>query len=215
MSSQTARLMEIYEALYQYYGPRHWWPADSAFEVLVGAVLTQNTNWQNVIKAISALRDRGLLTFTALHELPQHQLADYIRQSGYYNLKAGRLKNLLQMLQNSYDGSLEALLQEETPVARQSLLEVKGVGPETADSILLYAGDHPVFVVDAYTHRIFSRHYLLPEECDYQTAQDLFMDNLEPDPRLFNEYHALIVKAAKDFCRKNNPKCETCPLAGR
>lgn len=214
MSSVADRLMDIYEALYTFYGPRNWWPADSAFEVLVGAVLTQNTNWLNVTKAISTLRDRGLLSFAALRDIEHQQLAECIRPSGYYNLKATRLKNLLNMIEHSYSGSLDGLLQEETQVARQRLLEVKGVGPETADSILLYAGDHPLFVVDAYTHRIFSRHSLLPEECDYQTAQDLFMDNLEPDPQLFNEYHALIVRAAKDFCKKSQPLCEGCPLQG-
>ena len=214
MSSVADRLMDIYEALYTFYGPRNWWPADSAFEVLVGAVLTQNTNWLNVTKAIATLRDRGLLSFEALRDIEHQQLAECIRPSGYYNLKATRLKNLLNMIEHSYSGSLDNLLQEETHVARQRLLEVKGVGPETADSILLYAGDHPLFVVDAYTHRIFSRHYLLPEECDYQTAQDLFMDNLEPDPQLFNEYHALIVRAAKDFCKKSEGLCEGCPLKG-
>jgi endonuclease-3 related protein len=206
--------MEIYAALHTHYGPQNWWPADSVFEMLVGAVLTQNTNWQNVKKALANLQDRGLLSFAALHELPQPELAEYIRPSGYYNLKAGRLKNLLQMLADSYGGSLEDLLQEETMVARQSLLEVKGIGPETADSILLYGGNHPIFVVDAYTHRVFSRHGLLPEECDYQEAQELFMDNLEPDYRLFNEYHALIVQVAKDFCKKSKPLCDVCPLEG-
>jgi endonuclease-3 related protein len=214
VASTASRLVAIYDALYGFWGPQHWWPADSAFEVLVGAILTQNTNWQNVKKAIDRLRDGGLLSLDALHSLPESQLAAYIRPSGYYNLKARRLKNLLQMIADNYGGDLELLLQEETAVARRQLLSVKGVGPETADSILLYGGGHPLFVVDAYTYRIFSRHQFLPEECDYQTMQDLFMDNLPPDAALFNEYHALIVMTAKRFCKKKEGLCEQCPLNG-
>jgi len=214
VASTASHLVAIYDALYTYWGPQHWWPADSAFEVLVGAVLTQNTNWQNVKKAIDCLRDSGLLSLDALHSLPESQLAAYIRPSGYYNLKARRLKNLLQMIADTYGGDLELLFQEETAVARRQLLSVKGVGPETADSILLYGGEHPLFVVDAYTHRIFSRHQLLPEECDYQTMQDLFMDSLPPDAALFNEYHALIVMTAKRFCKKKEGLCDQCPLNG-
>ena len=214
MVSSASRLVAIYDSLYAFFGPQHWWPADSAFEVLVGAVLTQNTNWQNVKKAIDALRDAGLLSFDALHTLPETQLATYIRASGYYNLKARRLKNLLQMIADNYAGKLELLFQEETLVARRQLLSVKGVGPETADSILLYGGGHPLFVIDAYTHRIFSRHQFFPEECDYQTMQELFMDCLAHDAPLFNEYHALIVMTAKKFCKKKEGLCDLCPLNG-
>ncbi len=214
MASSASRLLAIYEALYGFWGPQHWWPADSAFEVLVGTVLTQNTNWQNVKKAIAALRDAGLLSFKALNALPEAELATYIRASGYYNLKARRLKNLLQMIADNYAGDLELLFLEETAVARRKLLAVRGVGPETADSLLLYGGAHPLFVIDAYTHRIFSRHHLFPEECDYQTMQELFMDCLPGDAQLFNEYHALIVITAKTFCKKKEPLCERCPLNG-
>jgi len=210
----STQLTEIYDRLFQYYGAQNWWPAESKFEMIVGAVLTQNTNWQNVRKAINSLRAKGLLSFSALYSLPADRLALFIKSCGYYNLKAKRLKNLLQMIHDVYDSSLEVLLDSEPYSAREALLSVKGIGPETADSILLYAGGHPIFVVDAYTHRIFSRHNLAPEECDYQSLQDLFMDNLPRDSQLFNEYHALVVVAAKQFCKKNKPLCDKCPLEG-
>lgn len=209
---RAVQLKEMYDRLYQFYGPQNWWPAESRFEMLVGAVLTQNTNWQNVNKAINNLRAEGLLAFKALNSVPVESLAFLIKSSGYYNLKARRLKNLLQMVGEEYGGCLDDLLQSDTYSARESLLSVKGIGPETADSILLYAGGHPLFVVDAYTHRIFSRHNLAPDDCDYQTLQELFMDNLPHDPQLFNEYHALIVITAKQFCKKSRPLCEKCPL---
>jgi endonuclease-3 related protein len=210
--NSTSQLQEIYDRLYQFYGPQNWWPAESRIEMLIGAVLTQNTNWQNVRKAIDALRIEGLLSFEALSSISVDALSLCIKSSGYYNLKAKRLKNLLQMIEDEYGGSLDDLLETEPHSARESLLSVKGIGPETADSILLYAGGHPLFVVDAYTHRIFSRHNLVPDDCDYQSLQDLFMDNLPHDSPLFNEYHALIIKTAKQFCKKNKPLCEKCPL---
>lgn len=210
--NKTSQLQEIYDRLYQFYGPQNWWPAESRIEMLVGAVLTQNTNWQNVRKAIETLRTEGMLSFDALSSLPVDTLSLFIKPSGYYNLKARRLKNLLRMIEDEYGGRLDDLLETEPYSARESLLSVKGIGPETADSILLYAGGHPLFVVDAYTHRVFSRHNLVPDDCDYQSLQDLFMDNLPHDSRLFNEYHALIVKTAKQFCKKNKPLCEKCPL---
>jgi len=212
MSSSSSALEEIYARLDSYFGPLHWWPAGSPFEVVVGAVLTQNTNWKNVEKAIESLKQAGLLSFDALLRVPEEQLAGYIRASGYYNLKARRLKNLLEMIERDYGGKLQLLLAEDSASARQALLGVKGIGPETADSILLYGGGRPSFVVDAYTHRILARHNLIPEECDYQYIQDLFMDNLEHDAELFNQYHALLVNTAKKFCKKGAPLCEQCPL---
>lgn len=209
---RPSKIRAIYTRLLAFYGPQNWWPAESNFEMLVGAVLTQNTNWQNVKKTIDKIRSEGLLTFDGLYSLPVDNLAQLIKSSGYYNLKARRLKNVMHMIAINYDGSLDRLLAGESSVARESLLSVKGIGPETADSILLYAGKHPVFVVDTYTHRIFSRHDLVPDECDYEQLQELFMDYLEPDPDLFNEYHALIVRTAKDFCKKSTPLCEHCPL---
>jgi endonuclease III related protein len=207
-------LQEIYDLLLDHFGPQSWWPGDSAIEMVVGAVLTQNTNWSNVTKAIANLREREVLSFTGLESLSVDELAEYIRPSGYYNIKARRLKNLLVMIREFYDGELDALLADETASARGNLLSVQGIGPETADSILLYAGNHPVFVIDTYTHRVFSRHYLIAEESDYHEIQDEFMNRLPPDSQLFNEYHALIVMVGKHFCKKTHPLCNTCPLGG-
>lgn len=212
MSSIAAQLQDIFRLLDDFYGPLYWWPAEDRFEVIVGAVLTQNTNWKNVEKSLNTLKRAGLLNFQALLNLTETELAGLIRSSGYYNLKARRLKNLLEMFHRDYGGDLDLFFSEETNVARQALLEVKGIGPETADSILLYGGEHPVFVVDAYTHRILSRHNLVPETTDYQSVQDLFMDNLVHDPVMFNQYHALIVRTAKQFCKKRAPLCKHCPL---
>ena len=209
---RAAQLQEMYDRLYRFYGPQHWWPAESKFEMMVGAVLTQNTNWQNVCRAIDRVRNEGLLSFEGLSSLPVESLASLIKSSGYYNLKARRLKNLLRMITERYGGSLDALLDDDPVAARTSLLSAQGIGPETADSILLYAGERPIFVVDAYTHRVFSRHDLVPDDCDYQTLQDLFMDNLGHDAHFFGEYHALIVRTAKQFCKKSRPFCEQCPL---
>ena len=214
MASTAVRLTEIYELLDDHFGPLNWWPAETPFEVMVGAVLTQNTNWKNVEKSLDTLKQADLLSFEALLFMPETELAGYIRSSGYYNLKAKRLKNLLHMIETDYGGSLETLFNDDTSRARQALLSVKGIGPETADSILLYGGNHPIFVVDAYTHRILSRHNLIPETCDYATIHDLFMDNLEHDARVFNQYHALLVRTAKEYCKKSNPVCDKCPLNG-
>ncbi len=205
---------EIYEILLDHFGPQNWWPAETPFEVVIGAVLTQNTNWKNVDRALANLKKADLLSFEALRDLDLANLATFIKPAGYYNLKAKRLKNLLQMIEDEYAGELRNLLEDDFYNARMMLLQVKGIGPETADAILLYAGGHPVFVVDAYTHRVFSRHNLLEEECSYEDVQERFMDNLPADSELFNEYHALIVKVAKVYCKKNAPLCEQCPLQG-
>lgn len=214
MASVTARLREIYNLLDDHFGPLHWWPAKTPFEVMVGAVLTQNTSWKNVEKSIDSLNKANLLSFEAMSALPESELASSIRSSGYFNVKARRLKNLLRMIETDYGARTEALFDDDTSSARAALLAVKGIGPETADSILLYGGEHPTFVVDAYTHRVLSRHNLIPEICDYQTIHDLFMDNLEHDARMFNQYHALFVRTAKEFCKKSNPLCKHCPLNG-
>lgn len=204
--------LEIYRVLLDHYGEQRWWPAESAIEMIVGAVLTQNTNWKNVEKAIAVLRERNLLSFEALAKITQEELADFIRPAGYYNLKTTRLKNLLQMIADEYGGSMQQFINDDLYNSRENLLKVKGVGEETADSILLYACGHPTFVVDTYTHRVFSRHNLLAEECTYGDIQESFMDNLPSDPDLYNEYHALIVRVAKEYCRKSKPLCEQCPL---
>ena len=213
-----ADLQKIYKILHDHFGPQHWWPADSVFEVIVGAVLTQNTNWQNVSRALDNLKADNLLSLPLLHALPQEVLAEKIKPSGYYNLKAGRLKNLLDLLtceadpKNSEAEILADFFDEDTISLRQKLLSVKGIGPETADSILLYAGEKTIFVIDTYTWRILLRHGLAGEETDYAEMQELFMTNLPHDSGLFNEYHALLVRLGKEFCKKNNPLCDTCPL---
>ncbi|MDR0476396.1 MAG: endonuclease III domain-containing protein [Desulfobulbaceae bacterium] len=202
----------IFDLLLAHFGPRHWWPADSPFEVVVGAVLTQNTNWQNARRAIAALKERGCLSFAALDALPVDELAVLIRPCGYHGVKAKRLKNLLAMLRREYDGDVEAIACDTLPAAREKLLAVSGIGPETADAILLYAAGHPIFVVDAYTHRVFSRHFLVPEESDYDEIQSAFMAALPANAALFNEYHALIVELGKRHCQKRQPLCGNCPL---
>lgn len=205
---------EVYQLLFEHFGPQNWWPGESPFEIVVGAVLTQNTNWSNVSKAIDNLRDAGLLNYSELKKLSVDEIASYIRPSGYYNLKAKRLRNLFDMLEEQYDGELDLFLGDQHDRCRDNLLAVKGVGPETADAILLYACNHPAFVIDTYTHRVFSRHDLVDEETDYETMQDLFLSMLPEDVQLYNEYHALIVKTATTYCKKNNPLCEKCPLQG-
>jgi endonuclease-3 related protein len=206
--------LDVYSLLYDHFGPRNWWPAETPFEVMVGAVLTQNTNWSNVQKAIDRLRSENLLSYESLSQLRAEEIAPLITSSGYYNLKAARLRNLLNMVEDKYDGEFELLLNDSLWSARENLLEVKGVGPETADSILLYACNLPIFVVDAYTHRVFSRHNLVDEESDYDSIQDIFTGNLPEDVRLYNEYHALIVAVAATYCKKSKPLCKECPLQG-
>ncbi|MHB8828823.1 MAG: hypothetical protein ACYC6Q_04740 [Syntrophales bacterium] len=204
-------LLVIYERLEERFGDLHWWPAANPFEVMVGAVLTQNTAWTNVEKAIAALRDNGLLLPNEISRMKPEALAILVRPSGYYNLKTARLKALVRFFMESYAGSFEEMQKEALPVLRDKLLGVWGVGRETADSILLYACEKPIFVIDAYTKRILSRHRLIPETLSYEGMQALFMDNLPHEVPLFKQYHALIVNTAKIFCRKN-PICSSCPL---
>ena len=213
--AQTARrLREMYERLFAHFGPRHWWPGESALEIAVGAVLTQNTSWKNVAKAIANLKTAGVLELDALRALKPKQLAELIRSAGYYNLKEQRLRNLLDMFHHECGGDLERLWQRPLKEARELLLSVKGVGPETADSILLYAGGLPTFVIDAYTFRVLDRHGLVHGGDTYHDLQALFMQNLEPDPDLYNEFHALIVGLGHRLCKKTKPLCEDCPLQG-
>ncbi|HLD40815.1 MAG TPA: endonuclease III domain-containing protein [Candidatus Omnitrophota bacterium] len=206
------KIGDIYQKLYRSFGPQSWWPGDTPFEVIAGAILTQNTNWQNVAKAIDNLKKAKVLTPKKLHSLPQPRLAELIRPSGYFNIKATRLKEFLNFLFKNYGGSLKKMFSRPLEDLRKEILSVKGIGPETADSILLYAGGLPVFVVDAYTKRIFSRQKLLSEEADYHQVQELFTRSLKRDVRLYNEYHALIVRLGKDFCKKTKPRCEVCPI---
>ena len=206
-----AMLSDIFERLFEEYGPQHWWPGQTAFEIVVGAILTQNTNWSNVEKAIENLRKHDLLCCEKLTALPQEQLAELIRPAGYFNIKAKRLKNFLHWLDDCYGQDLGALERLSTGSLREQLLDINGIGPETADSICLYAFGKPIFVVDAYTARVFGRHGLLEPGSDYEQIQQLFMSHLESDVALFNEFHALIVQVGKNHC-KPKPRCSGCPL---
>lgn len=208
----TETLLKIFWAMYEKLGSQHWWPGETPFEISIGAILTQNTSWKNVEKAIDNLKSKNLLDPFKLFQLEDYKLANLIRPAGYYNIKTVRLKNFLKFLINGYNGDLNNLAREELYVARKKLLEVKGIGPETGDSILLYALNQPSFVVDAYTIRILSRHDIILEDMDYHDVRDLFMSNLPNDSCLFNEYHALFVKIGKDFCKKKTPLCSSCPL---
>lgn len=205
--------MRIYDRLLRCFGPRGWWPGDTTFEVMVGAILTQNTAWQNVEKAIANLKDKGLLNPSGLYLIPERELAELIRPAGYFNVKARRLKNFVKFLFEHYDGDPDRLAESNLSDLRQELLAINGVGPETADSILLYALNKPIFVVDAYTKRIFSRHNLIPVGASYSEVQAFLMDNLPRDVALYNEFHALMVHLGKTFC-KAKPDCETCPIKG-
>lgn len=206
------RLLEIYNKLYSRFGPQGWWPGDTRFEIIVGAILTQNTNWQNVAKAIANLKKARVLTPKKLYSLPQERLAELIRPCGYYNIKAKRLRSFLVFLFQRYQGSLRKMFNQGLKELRQEILSVQGIGPETADSILLYAGNFPIFVVDAYTKRIFSRHNFFDEKADYHKVQGIFMENISKDVKRYNEYHALIVRLGKEVCKKANPRCDICPI---
>ena len=207
----SERIRQIYQHLFAYFGPQHWWPGDTPLEIMVGAVLTQNTNWENVEKAIANLRDADLLDLRRLAETSTGMLAELIRPSGYYNLKAARLHNLLRAITAEHE-SLESFFATDHHQLREELLAVKGIGPETADSILLYAAEKPAFVIDAYTHRLLLRHELIWEESDYYEMQELFTGSLPEEVALYNEFHALIVRVGKEFCRKSKPRCPQCPL---
>lgn len=209
---QEKNLIKIYRLLYKAFGPQHWWPGDTPFEVAVGAILTQNTNWGNVEKAINNLKSHKTFNAKALHKMQKKQLADLIKPAGYFNVKAKRLKEFLNFLMNHYEGSMKKMRAEDKRTLRKKLLSVNGIGPETADSILLYALEKPVFVIDAYTKRIMQRHKLAPEKATYHELQELFHENLPQKTKLYNEYHALFVKLGKDYC-KTKPKCERCPLS--
>ena len=209
MASGT--LTEIYQLLYDAFGPQHWWPGETPFEIITGAILTQNTSWANVEKAITNLKSANRLMPERLYHFNVSRLAELIRPAGYYNMKAKRLNNFVNWFFDNYNGKLTNLESIDTDQLRTELLAIKGVGRETADSILLYALDRPVFVVDAYTARITIRHKLIEPGADYEQLRELFESNLPQDARLFNEYHALLVKAGKEFC-KPKARCPGCPL---
>lgn len=207
-------LLSIYERLYERFGPQGWWPGDTAAEVIVGAILTQNTSWRNVEKAIQGLKREGLLSIGKLAETDLKVLGRVIRSSGYYRVKARRLRNSAQFIMSRYRGSIARMRRADTALLRRELLSVNGIGNETADSILLYALGKPVFVVDAYTRRIFSRHGYIAEDASYEELQRLFAEGVPADTKRYNEYHALIVKLGNDLCKKSAPRCGECPLGG-
>lgn len=208
------RLIDIFDRLYEHFGPQHWWPADSSFEVAIGAILTQNTSWRNVERAIGNLKKERRLGFKRLSSVSEKNLARMIKPAGYYNIKARRLKNFLRFLKENYGGSFQRMRGKDAAVLRRELLSVNGIGPETADSILLYALGKPIFVVDAYTRRICARHRMAAKDADYEELQRLFMGHLVPRLKLFNEYHALLVKVGKDYCKKTKGNCRACPILG-
>jgi endonuclease III related protein len=205
-------LDEYYNSLFTAFGPQHWWPGKTQFEVIVGAILTQNTAWTNVESAISNLRHAGLLSAAAIEKVPVRRLERLIRSSGYFRQKARKLKAFCEFLRAEYGGSLKRMFRTPTIVLRQKLLGVFGVGPETADSILLYAGEHPAFVVDAYTKRMLSRHGWIDAKAKYDDVRWMFESEFPGDVKRFNEFHALIVNAGKNFCRTHDPLCGECPL---
>lgn len=209
MTGQT--IQQIFELLFERFGPQHWWPGETKDEIITGAILTQNTNWQNVEKAILNLKKASLMSLEKLYSIEQSQLAELIRPAGYYNIKAKRLTAFLKWLFEQHNGQLSEIESMNTETLRAELLQINGIGRETADSILLYAFDRPVFVVDAYTYRIATRHQLIEPECDYEQLRSLFEDNLEDNVKFFNEYHALLVRTGKEFCRPQ-ARCANCPL---
>lgn len=207
------KLHEIYQRLCRAFGPQCWWPGESPFEIAVGAILTQNTNWGNVEKAIENLKREKVLSAKSIHEIRVDKLASLIKPAGYFNVKAKRLKAFIGFLMNEHHGSMKRMKNEKMQTLRAKLLKVNGVGHETADSILLYALEKPVFVIDAYTKRVLSRHGIMEHEKPYEEFQELFHSSLKRDVKLFNEYHALFVRLGKTYCRKK-PRCEECPLEG-
>ncbi len=199
-------LTGIYDKLYDAFGAQHWWPGQTPFEIALGAILTQNTNWENVRKAINNLREADCLTSRRVYETPPGQLAELLRPSGFFNVKTRRVMAFVRFLEDAYGGDIENMRPVDTPTLRQQLLDIHGIGPETADSILLYALDRPVFVIDAYTKRVLSRHGVLDFKCTYDEFQRLFYDSLPANVALYNEYHALLVRTGKLYC-KPKPLC--------
>ena len=202
----------IYHLLFERFGPQRWWPGDTAFEVAVGAILTQNTSWTNVEKAIRNLKGARSLSAKAIKGLPENGLAELIRPSGYFNQKSRRLKDFVGYLMTRYRGSMTVMARSGLNDLRHELLALKGIGPETADSILLYALNKPTFVIDAYTRRVLERHGFIDSTATYHCVQEIFHEQLDADVPLYNEYHALFVRLCKEHCSKRNPSCTGCPL---
>jgi len=208
----SSRLLELYQQLFDHFGPQHWWPAETPLEVVLGAILTQNTNWSNVEKALANLQQAEALSIVRLAALPDEELQELIRPSGFFRQKAARIKRFVRYLEDHHQGGLERLLSQDMNRARNELLKLNGIGPETADAILLYAGGRPSFVIDAYTVRLLQRLGLLENNPGYETLRLAVMQALPVDAGLFNEFHALIVRTCKLYCRKRDPICRDCPL---
>jgi len=212
-ATERRRLQTLYDAAFAYFGPLCWWPGDMPFEICVGAILTQNTAWTNVEKAIVNLKRERLLSVRGMAKAETKQLAQAIRPAGYFNQKSLRLQDFSRYIMRTHRGSLKRMLTQPTTKLREELLALKGIGPETADSMILYAAEQPVFVVDAYTRRILSRMGLVGEDVGYEDLQNLFHCHFQPDAEFYGEFHAQLVYIGKEFCRKSKPRCEDCPVA--
>ena len=210
VESKSGQLMEIFDRLFERFGPQHWWPGDTRFEMILGAILTQSVSWTGVEMAMAKLREAGALDPDSLRAIPQAELAGLVHASGYYNAKARKIKAFIEHLER-YDDDLDALFSQDVSSLRRELLSIHGVGEETADSIILYAAHKPAFVIDAYTRRVVDRVGLEVNGGSYEAYQRLFSDALPRGVKLFNEYHALFVKLGKDICKKK-PLCIECPL---
>jgi endonuclease-3 related protein len=211
MSQTSQTLMAMYESMHRRFGHQGWWPGDGTLEVCVGAILTQNTNWTNVEKAIANLRAAGRMSVETLYATPPAELAELIRPAGYFNVKARRLKNFIEVVHHRNGDDIEAFLDRPVSVLREELLAINGIGRETADSIILYAAGKPTFVVDTYTYRILLRHRLIAPEDDYETIKELFESSLSQDVALWNDFHAQFVAVGKNYCRPT-ARCGDCPL---
>lgn len=207
----SKHLLKIYNIFYKSFGPQHWWPGDTPFEIMVGAILTQNTNWKNVGKAIDNIKKAGLLNPEKLLK-HRRMIPKLIKPSGFYKLKSKRLIAFLKYFLDNYNGEASRMNIKKIGIMRNELLSISGIGYETADSILLYANSRPVFVIDTYTRRIFSRHHMFEYDQPYDEIRHIFESNLPRRVKLYNEYHALIVKLGKEYCKKNEPLCNTCPF---
>lgn len=210
--SAARALRRYYRRLHRHFGQQHWWPARTRLEMILGAYLTQNASWSNVEKALGNLRRARALSAAKLVRLPARRLAKLLRPAGYFRQKTRFVRSFVKHLERNYGGSVARLLRRPAPELRTELLSLPGIGPETADSVLLYAGGHPVFVVDAYTRRILGRHHLAPRDARYEELQEFFHRHLPPQTKLFNEFHALLVATGKNYCHRQNPDCPACPL---
>jgi len=210
-SPRKSCLFRLYKVLFTHYGPQHWWPGDSPFEIMIGAILTQNTNWSNVEKALANIKAANLMDAHTLYG-NRHRIMKLIRPSGFYRLKSKRLIAFLKFFMDAYEGQTDPMKTRRISDLRQELTAISGIGLETADSIILYALGKPIFVVDTYTRRIGSRHGLYDHDAPYDTIRCLFEESIPEEAPLYNEYHALLVKVGKEYCRKHEPLCDSCPV---